>query len=133
MFQFIKSEINPSFGIRIEATLPTKSRSSQIIDTDFESDIYRMDNVHCLFIRLIIYEYSKRQLNVVANLKRYYQGLLVPIYNNHFTPISYKSALHRLSDDDYTLSHHYPHLDFHSYLPCLVRHLKRMGFAGLLK
>ena len=128
MFQVIHTQVhNSDFG-NIGGT-----RASQIIDTDFESNVYYMDNVQCLFVRLVIYEYSKRQLNVAANLKRYYQGALVPIYNNHFTQASYKAALLRLSDDDYILSHQYPHLNFHNYLPCLIRHLKRMEFAGLLK
>lgn len=103
--------------------------SYQVIDTDFEGDIYSVDDTDCVFIRIIIHEYSKRQLNVAANLKLYYNTYFNYISFNH----SYKDAVSRLATHRSVLNAYYSHLFFDNYYPCLQRHLKRMAFVGKLK
>ena len=135
MFQFIKiiTEEDNFRGFGNYGSGRISKMSHQIVDTEFESELYYVDNVECLYPRLIIHEYSKRQLNVIGNLKRYYQGKITPICNNYFSQRSYKEAVLLLSNDEYTITRHYPHLNFTSYMPCILRHLKRMEFIGLLK
>ncbi len=132
MFQRIQSlhteYIDTGFGSRIGAIYGKHKSSYQIIDTDFESEKYYIENTECLFTRLIIHEYSKRQLNVIVNLKKYYELAI-----RNFPQTSYNKALLHLSNEDYTISNYYSHLNFKAYLPCLIRHLDRLKFAGLLK
>ncbi len=107
-----------------------KHTAYKIIDTDFESVPYtHMLDIDCLYPRLVMAEYSKRNLNVVQNLKRYYQFLFK---ENNIA--SYRSARSIINSDYQTLDiDHYRYLKFSQYYDCLIRDLKRLEFIGLLK
>jgi hypothetical protein len=119
-------------SIRVRAELEyivglTKADNSyQVIDSEFAGDIYKISAEDCAFQRIIIHEYGKRQLNVAANLKLYYDTQFV-----HHD--SYKYAIGILSVHRNILNAYYSHLNFDEYYECLKRHLYRMACVGKLK
>ena len=125
MFQSIRIHSEHVPASRFSKFLTT-TYSYQVIDSEFAGDIYKISAEDCAFQRIIIHEYSKRQLNVVANLKLYYDTLFI---NDN----SYRNAVNMLTAHRSVINAYYSHLNFDGYYECLKRHLKRMAFVGKLK
>lgn len=127
MFQSIKSiknyveYTNPDYAGQGKTIL-----SYQIIDSEFEGDLYKIDTSDCGFVRIIIHEYSKRNLNVAANLKLFYDTQFIH-------DRSYRTAIITLATHRNVINAYYSHLNFDDYYACLKRHLTRMVFVGKLK
>lgn len=79
-------------------------------------------------IRIVIYEYSLRNLNIIYNLKLYFSyHLICKNYTNYW------EAVDLLIRAKSYLNAYYPHLNFDVYYPCLKRHLDRILWTKMLK
>jgi len=98
-----------------------------LIDSDFELTVPILDIDSGTQIRIILYEYSRRRLNVAFNLKLF----LTYYWKNKQAMLQH--ALNVLEYDRISINRNFPHLDFDQYYNCLRRHLYRLTFSGILK
>lgn len=83
------------------------------------------------FIRIIISEYSRRNLNVIENLKLY----LIWVFcnkesGNSIIHYDYNYVISGLNNWNYYLNTCYPELHFENYHKCLINYIDKLKFVG---